>query len=101
MYSMHIGNGITALVGLLDSIIGISAIMHFGNGGLLNREEFYLYCWWIRLLVHLFIILFQILKQKLSYTLTLPPPCERFRELRNRPYVIMSVIFVNFHHTTK
>ena len=36
MYSMHIGNGITALVGLLHSIIGISAIMHFGNGGLLK-----------------------------------------------------------------
>ena len=52
MYSTHIGNGITALVGLLHSMIGISAIMHFGNGGLLTREEFYLYWWSTTSLVH-------------------------------------------------
>ena len=63
MYSMHIGNGITALVGLLDSIIGISAIMHFGNGGLLTREEFYLYWWSTTCLVH--VLFFLKLKKKM------------------------------------
>ena len=68
MYSTHIGNGITALVGLLHSMIGISAIMHFGNGGLLTREEFYLYWWSTASLVH---VLF-ILKLKKKTFLSLP-----------------------------
>ena len=70
MYSMHIGNGITALVGLLHSMIGISAIMHFGNGGLLNREEFYLYWWSTTSLVH--VLFFLKFKNKWAVFLSLP-----------------------------
>ena len=67
MYSMHIGNGIMVLVGLLHSIIGISAIVHFGNGGLPNREEFYLYWWSTTSLVH--VLFFLKLKKKMFLSL--------------------------------
>ena len=62
---MHLGNSIMALVGLLPSTIGISAIMHFSNDGLLNRKEFYLYWCSVTSFFHVFMII-HILKYVFS-----------------------------------